>query len=319
MLYMYNVYVATICLFIFGLFLLLVGSRSLIRSVYTITYITKISPLILGATLVAIGTSLPEITISLLGGLEKAPGIALGDILGSNIVNIGLIFGLSLLVSPLHIGSKKTQRNMFVMLLATTTLFLLLFTNQFTPSWGVMFISLGIGAVFWEMYQGKKEKVADENLGTVQGTLAISFIFFLLSLSALLLGGKLLIDAGEKLALMFHVPDVILGATLVAIGTSLPELTISLVALGRKGSSVEEKLVVGNILGSNIFNIFFGAGILGLFGVSRLPLVVSLIAFIVFTFLFSLLLYGFRGTRVPRMWGISFLLLYGVYLYFLLR
>lgn len=305
-------------LFILGLVLLLLGSRGVIANAIRISTLTKIPPFIIGVTIVAIGTSLPEMVVSFFGGLEKASGLALGNIIGSNIANIGLILGISLLIRPLYIGQTKTQKNMLVMLLVSIFLFLTLFFDGITLLHGVVFVALGFGVIIWQIIQGKNDGFIDPQQSKPPKYPLLTVGLFLASLLALVVGGKLLVDGGILLAQLLHVPPVIIGVVAVALGTSLPELAVSITALTKHVTRNEEKLVIGNILGSNIFNILFGAGMLGLFGVKHFTSPVSLYAFLFFTIAFGFLLYLFRAKKLPRLVGASFILAYLLYLFLLL-
>lgn len=301
--------------FLLGLVLLLLGSRGIVQNALSIASRLRISPLTIGITVVAIGTSLPEIVISLFGGLDKATDLALGNIVGSNIANIGLIFGLILTFHSLYIGRTKTQKNMLLYLLLTPAFFLLLIFGQLKFFSGIIFLIWGFSALYWQIIQGQKgaeeeDKEVIAKLAKVRRNPMLAGILFIVSLGIVISGGKLLVDNGIEIARFFNVSQVIIGITVVAIGTSLPELAVSIAGLAAK----EEKLVVGNILGSNIFNILFGGGILGSFGAGGLDNYASLILFVIFSFFFCFLIYKFKGQTVPRYFGPTLLFIYGAYL-----
>lgn len=306
-------------LFLAGLALLLLGSRGVISNAIRISTLTKIPPFVIGVTIVGIGTSLPEMVVSFFGGLENAPGLALGNIIGSNIANIGLILGISLLIRPLYIGQTKTQKNMFVMLLVSLFLSLTLLFDGLTLVHGIVFLILGCGIIFWQIVQGRNAGFIEVQNRQHPTHPALTVILLIASFACLLVGGKLLVDGGIALAQHFHVLPVIIGAVAVALGTSLPELAVSITALTKKTTRSEEKLVIGNILGSNIFNVLFGAGMLGLFGVKHFTSPLSLYAFLFFTLLLSIMLYLFRGKSIPRVFGGGFILFYALYLILLFR
>lgn len=301
-------------LFICGLILLLLGSRGVISNAIRIAALTKIPPFIIGVTIVAIGTSLPEMVVSFFGGLEKASGLALGNIIGSNIANIGLILGVSLLIRPLYIGQTKTQKNMLVMLLVSIFLFLTLFFDGITFLHGILLITLGFGVIIWQIIQGKNDGFIDPQQSKPPKYPLLTVGLFLTSLLALVVGGKLLVDGGILLAQLLHVPPVIIGVVAVALGTSLPELAVSITALTKQVTRNEEKLVIGNILGSNIFNILFGAGMLGIFGVKHFASPLSLYAFLFFTLVLGILIYLFRGKTIPQYIGAALVIFYIIYL-----
>lgn len=304
----------TFFLFILGLALLLLGSSGVVKNALIISRIAKISPLIVGVTVVAIGTSLPEITVSFFGGIENTHGLALGNIIGSNIANIGLILGVSLLVKRIYIGKTKTQKNMLVTLFISLILFMTLLTGGLTIIHGLIFVILGFGFTIWLVKHGRKDELPEELSSKKSGNVVLVVGSFILSIAVLIIGGKLSVDAGVAIANLLKIPQAIIGITALAIGTSLPELAVSVIGLTRGSSQHEEKLVIGNILGSNIFNIVFGAGTLGLFGIKHFNDQVSLYTFLIFTLTLCLLIYYFKGKAIPRYFGIMLLFFYIIYL-----
>jgi len=304
--------------FIFGLILLLSGSRGVIVNSLLISKYSKISPFIVGATIVAIGTSLPEIVVSFFGGVQKAADLSLGNIIGSNIANIGLILGLSLLLHPLYIGKNKTQENMVVCLALSLLLFFLFFIDGISFNYGLYFIIFGFVVVLWEILNGKKTGLTEEINIKSKRTPFSSVGLLVFSLLSLFIGGKFLVDSGVQIANMLKVPQEIIGITAIAIGTSLPELAVSVSGLIKGATKAEEKLVIGNILGSNIFNILFGAGILGLFGVKHFSDTLSLFVFLIFTIIFCAIIFSYRGKYIPRFFGIILILFYLSYLLLLI-
>lgn len=305
-------------LFLVGLVLLLFGSRGVVANSLRIAKLLKVSPLVIGITLVAIGSSLPEMVVSLFGSLDKAPGLALGNIIGSNIANIGLVFALSLFMTPVYVGAHKTQQNMIVVSVLTLFLLISIFLTGITPLHGLLFIFLGFGMIWWQIHQGQHDKSYEKPTEKIiPRKPLITAILFFLSLIVLLAGGKLLVDEGIGLAESLGIAPAIIGISAVAVGTSLPEVSIAITGLLHHGTKNRERLVVGTIIGSNIYNILFGVGILGLFGVQHFVNTYSLMALFLFTLMFSYLLYRYRGRYVPRIVGPFLLLFYITYLYFL--
>lgn len=310
---------STIILFLTGLFLLLLGSRELVRNALTLAGKVRISPLVIGFTVVAIGTSLPEITVTLFGGINKANDLALGNIIGSNIANIGLIFGFALIFRSIYIGTLKTQKNMLLYLLLSTVFFLLLLLMRLQVIEGLFLLSLGILTIFWQIRQGKKgaleeDKAVLDELGKDHRSPLLAVLLFVLSLSALLIGSKLLVDSGVRLAHLFGVSPFLIGIVAVSIGTSLPELAVTVTSLLKK----EEKLAVGNILGSNIYNILFGGGILGVFNTKGVNNLTVLFFFAVFSLMFCFLVYTFKGKNIPKYFGVVLLVTFVMYLWLIL-
>jgi len=303
-------------LFLLGLGLLVIGGRGVVNNALAIASRLKLPPLIIGITIVAIGTSLPEIVVSFFGGLDKATDLALGNIIGSNISNIGLIFGLSLLLNGLYIGSMKTQKNMIFYLVLSIAFFLILLFSGLNPIQGVFFLLFGFFVLIWQIIQGRKgvfeeDKEIFEELSKIGRNPVFACLLFVSSLALLVGGSKLVVDSGVEIAHLLGVSPFMIGITVIAVGTSLPELSVSLVGIAAR----EEKLVVGNILGSNIYNILLGGGILGLFGTDRLEAISPLIFFIIFSFFFCFLIYAFKGRKISRYFGFAMLGFYVIYLW----
>jgi cation:H+ antiporter len=305
-----------VLLFLLGIALLLLGASGVINSSLAIASKIRISPLIVGITAVALGTSLPEITVALFGGIDNAGDLAMGNIIGSNIANIGLIFGLSILIDKIRVGRYKTQRNLLINLLLSIFIFFTLLINKLTFYAGVLFIFSGIILLWLQIKQGLKGALLEDkellkNIKASDRNVFILVVLFIISLITLAIGGKLSVDYGVLLAQLFKIPQAVIGVTAVAVGTSLPELAVSIIGLVKK----QDKLVIGNILGSNIFNILFGAGVLGLFNTRGFGSSITLIYFLVFSLIFSLTLYIFKGKNIPQKLGLAFLFLYGFYVY----
>lgn len=302
--------------FLAGLGLLLIGANGIVSSALAMASRIKISPLIIGITAVAIGTSLPEIVVTVFGGLDGGLQLALGNIIGSNIANIGLILGVSILSGGIIVGKQKTQNNVLLYLLLSVVTFIVLALEKLNFLMGVALLITGHLVLIWQVSQGvsgsrAEDKMLVQNLPRTKKKASILAMHFIFSLAALVLGGKVLVDNGIILAHVFHVSQAVIGLTAVALGTSLPELAVSVIGLMKR----QEKLVIGNILGSNIFNILFGGGILGLYRVNGLNDGMTLIFFLAISLFFCFVLYKFRGRKLPHYIGGIFLALYAMYLY----
>lgn len=305
----------SIILFFAGLGFLLLGANGIVNCALRIAKKFRISPLIVGITVVAIGTSLPEITVSFFGGLDNATHLALGNIIGSNITNIGLILGLSLCFSDVRVGTHKTQSNGILYFLLSLVVFLILLTNNLNYISGAALILSGIALLWKQIHQGSNGALTEDKKMLQKMTITHdnSFtlgLYFTISLILLVVGGKLLVDYGMALARIFHLSETIIGITFVAIGTSLPELAVTTMGIIKK----EEKLVLGNILGSNMYNLLLGGGILGLFNVQSLDNNLTLLFFFSLSFVLSYVIFAFKGMKIPRYYGGLLLFLYGIYL-----
>lgn len=311
--------VLTVVIFLFGLFLLLLGSKELVRNSLILAGKMRVSPLVIGFTVVAIGTSLPEITVTLFGGLDKATDLALGNIVGSNIANVGLIFGFALIFRSIYIGKLKTQKNMLLYFLLSTAFFFILLFGKLLVLEGILLLLLGILAIVWQVRQGRQgaleeDKAVLDELGRDGRHPALALFLFILALSALLIGSKLLVDSGVEIAHLLGISPFLIGLVAIAIGTSLPELAVTITSLLKK----EDKLAVGNILGSNIYNILFGGGLLGIFNSGRLSNLTVLFFFALFSLAFCILVYIYKGKKIPQYFGFILLAIFVVYLWLIL-
>ncbi|MBT8142656.1 MAG: calcium/sodium antiporter, partial [Gammaproteobacteria bacterium] len=226
----------------------------------------KVSPLLIGLTIVAFGTSAPEMLVSASAALKGNPGIALGNAIGSNIANVGLVLGATALVMPLMVQSQTLRKEFPILWLVMLGVFVLMYNLELTFIKGVLML-LGLFAFMaWIVIDGKRSAAMGkppEILDEVSIE-AISFpkaVFWLLvGLVILVLGANILVDGSAFVARSIGISDAVIGLTIVAIGTSLPELAASL-AGALKG---EPDLAMGNVIGSNVFNLL---GVIGIAGV----------------------------------------------------
>ncbi|SOD95188.1 calcium/sodium antiporter [Caenispirillum bisanense] len=249
-----------------GLILLLVAGDLLVRGSVAVARRFGVSPLVIGLTLVGFGTSLPELMASLQAALLGAPGIAVGNVVGSNIANILLILGGAAIIAPVAATAKGLHRDTLVLALATVALIALVIAGVL-PRWAGVILVLALiaytgsalvldrreqaSAALREHETETAEAIPPANLGLWGGV-----AFTVGGLLGVVLGARLLVEAAVVLAQSWGVSETIIGVSIVAIGTSLPELATSVIAALKKESDV----ALGNVVGSNIFNIL---GILG--------------------------------------------------------
>jgi cation:H+ antiporter len=242
----------TYLLFTLGLAMLFFGGEALVRGASAVARHFHLSPMVIGLTIVGFGTSAPELLVSLQAALEGKSEIAIGNVVGSNIANILLILGISALIAPLIIPARRMWRDLAFMLAATAILWGMLLGGEIARIYGaILFLGLLIflGTTF---FFGKVEPEPDqpeENQLKAWG-------FTIGGLIVLVIGARLLVDSAVEIATAYGISQAVIGLTIVAVGTSLPELATSVIAAIRKHTEI----AVGNIVGSNIFNIF---GILG--------------------------------------------------------
>jgi cation:H+ antiporter len=243
----------TYLLFVIGLIGLFFGGEFLVRGASSIARTYRISPMVIGLTIVGFGTSAPELLVSVQAALAGQPAIAIGNVLGSNIANILLILGISAVIAPLILPLRKLWRDLGFMLLATAVIWAMLLDGNVTRLDGVLLLAGLIIFLAVAFLTGKAEP--DDSLPLPPVWRAA--LMTLGGLVVLVIGARLLVDSATTIARTYGISEAVIGLTIVAVGTSLPELATSVVAALRK----QTEIAVGNIVGSNIFNIF---GILGL-------------------------------------------------------
>ncbi|NKB45667.1 MAG: calcium/sodium antiporter [Alphaproteobacteria bacterium] len=248
---------------IIGLILLSGGADYLIRGAVAIAARLKISPLVVGLTIVALGTSLPELVVCVRAAMEGAPGIAVGNIVGSNIANILLIIGAGALMCPISANRNHFLRDSLLMLGATALFIAIAFTGSFVALSGAVMVGLLFAFLFFSYVQGKKHGTDDLSMIDMDDVAPADIvtplraaIWVLGGLVAVAVGAELLVGGATTIARGLGVSEEVIGLTMVAIGTSLPELATVIAAAAKRHTD----LIVGNVMGSNIFNIL---GVMG--------------------------------------------------------
>lgn len=313
-----------IVLIVAGLILLVLGGEALVRGASTLASKAGISPLVIGLVVVSAATSAPEFAVSVGAVFNGEPDLAIGNVVGSNIVNILLILGLSALVKPLLIKRQLVRLDIPVMLIISVVLFLLSLDGALSRLDGLLLLLALIAHTIVSLVMGRKEtqqtKLANETLPLNSKPVPIWFALLLLILGVALLvfGAQTLVAGAVSIATSLGVSSLVIGLTVVAIGTSLPELATSVVAV-RKG---EGDMAVGNIVGSNIFNIGMVLGVPALIfnsGIPVSPAVVAVDLPLMLAAALTLLPLAFTGFVLARWEGATFLLLYiGYTLYLVL-
>lgn len=301
-----------IALSIIGGFLILtLGAEALVRGATTIALRLGITPLVIGLTIVAFGTSAPELAVSVKAALAGNSGIALGNVIGSNIVNIGLILGITALIRPIEVKSEMVKRDIPIMILASMLFWGLLLDGELSLIDGVILLSFMLGYLVFSYFSAKNTNDADgEVIEEGPKNPLLSLLFIAVGISMLVGGGILFVNGAVDLAKVFGVSEIIIGLTIVAIGTSMPELVTSVLA-ALKGQS---DIAIGNIVGSNIFNI------LGILGVTAIVYPVSGLGFqsldfiVMLAFAVVILPFAWTGLRIGRREGATLLIAYLGYL-----
>ena len=238
-----------------GLVGLFLGGEALVRGSVSIAHKMSISPFVIGLTVVGFGTSTPELLVSVQAALKGVPDIAIGNIVGSNIANVLLIVGVTALVWPIHVAGSALRRDTTIMILSALALVPLFAMGEIGRVAGLTLVAGLIAYLVWTFLKPRQE-ASDDEAEAAATPIVHALLWVALGLVALLFGARFLVDGAVSVAQDFGVSEAFIGLTIVAIGTSLPELATSLIAAFRHQSDI----AIGNIVGSNIFNVL---GILG--------------------------------------------------------
>lgn len=301
-----------------GLALLILGGEALVRSASTIAFRAGISPLVVGLIVVSSATSAPELAVSVGAVLNGEPNLAVGNVIGSNIANILLILGVAAVLSPLVIKKQLIKFDMPIMLGISLLLLLVSLDGVLSFFDGALLFGVvaihGIASVtIGKRAPAQSVVEADSEAHTNKPTsLWLALGLLLLGIGILVLGSQLLVVGAVNIATALGVSSLVIGLTVVAIGTSLPELATAIVAI-RKG---ETDMAVGNIVGSNIFNIGLVLGIPAMIFGAGIPIANAVIAIdlpLMLAASVALLPIAFTGLVVARWEGAAFLVLYVAY------
>ncbi|MBQ3711977.1 MAG: calcium/sodium antiporter [Bacteroidales bacterium] len=255
-----------ILLLLLGLGLVVAGAEALVEGASSIARRSGVSEFVIGLTIVGFGTSLPELVVSVTGALEGNSAIAIGNVVGSNVFNVLLILAVSALARPITITKSNHYRDIPVTLGVTLllialgmsrTLFGLGAADGLSRLEGAVFVLLFIAYIIWCFRSGRSQETVEGDSDDVKiYPIFLSVIMVLAGLAGLVFGGRLFVDSAEAVARMLNVSDKFIAITVLAMGTSLPELVTCIVALAKHRS----QLALGNILGSNVFNILLILG-----------------------------------------------------------
>lgn len=245
-----------------GLVILLISGELLVRGAVALAEQLGVSKLVIGFTVVALGTSAPELVVCVQAALDGSPGIAFGNVIGSNIANIFLVLGVPALIFPLICDGPSAKRDAMIMLGGSALFALLSWFGDLSRIDGIILTVLLCAIIWHSYYRARKSgaEIADEALEEYEQHMPhskfLTYGFVLAGLAGLVIGAHLLIEGAVAIAVVAGVSEEVIGLTLVALGTSLPELTTSVIAAFRRHGDV----AIGNVLGSNLFNI---TGIIG--------------------------------------------------------
>lgn len=298
-----------------GFILLFFGGDWLVDGGVALARRFRISPLVIGMTIVAFGTSAPELLVSLISAIKGSAGIAIGNVVGSNIANIGLILGLTALICPIETDNSKVIRHGSIMIAASLLLMVFALKSCITRIEGLTLIA---GLILFTTISVRKGRTQPQeaDIDSQEGksmTVLAAIGLIVLSCAMLAFGADILVDGATTIASAIGVSDKVIGLTIVALGTSLPELAASVAAAFKKQMDIS----IGNIIGSNIFNILCVLGV----STSIKPISLEfrdyandfiwMMGFSVFIIIFTTM--RKKKGRLGRTAGILFLLAYAVY------
>ena len=300
-----------------GLVIMAFAGDFLVNGAVAIARRLGVSPLIAGIFIVGFGTSAPEMIVSLNAALEDRAGLAIGNIVGSNIANIFLVLGVPALIMPFAAGGSGQGRALIAMLVATAVWICVTGWSTLTPLTGILFLMILLGYCGVTLIQARRAVASGEDPGVELEdaphiSVARALAYVPLGIGGLVLGAHLIIAGGVGIATFYNVPQEWIGLTLLAIGTSLPEIGAAIAAAMRRHGEV----AIGNVLGSNIFNILGAGGIISFFG--PIEIAPTFTQYDHWVMAFAALLIGvfiMTHARLGRLMGVLMLLIYALYIY----
>ena len=312
-------------LFILSFIMLFLGGEFLVKSSVAIALKMRISTLVVGMTVVSFATSAPELFVSIKSALDGVTDITFGSVIGSNIANITLVLGLTAMVFQIKI-TKQTYLLNYPVMLFTSVLFgvVLFFTNQISQITGFVFISFLLLFVFILIKRSRKENIQlsveekEEYKSSVKTNVYLTVIYMITGVLLLAFGSEFLVNGVGRIAESFDISERVISVSLVALGTSIPELATSLVAAFRK----ESNLAIGNLIGSNIFNVLAVLGITSIITPIQLsdsPIMIDYLWMMSSIILLGVFIYILSKKILTRIEGTCMFLFYIIFMIFILK
>lgn len=306
-----------------GFTALIFGATKLVDAASGLASKMGVPSIVIGLTIVAFGTSAPELVVNVFAAVEGSTEMVLGNVLGSNIFNVLAILGISALIAPLSVKTNTTWLEIPLSLLAAVTVFVLAgdvfldkaSENVISRSEGIVLLLFFLIFLVYNLVVAKSGN-AEEEIETKDYSVPMAVLWIVLGLAGLVIGGRLIVTSAVSIAEDFGLSQRVIGLTVVSIGTSLPELATSIIAVRKKNVDI----AIGNVVGSNIFNIFLILGVSG----TIVPITVQPASFfdILVNILAGLLLFIFiftgKGRQLERWEGAAFLLIFIAYLTYLI-
>ncbi len=304
-----------------SLVVLFFGADWLVKGSSSLAMRLGITPLVVGLTVVALGTSTPELLVSIKAAIQGAPEIAVGNVVGSNIFNIGIILGISALIYPIAVNSQLLRLDLPV-LLATVALFTALFWdgNFGRIEGGLFILALIVYTLYIVRLSRRSKTVASGSDEGVEVEIKVlkywwqDLLYFVVGLAGLMFGSDLLVDNAVILAHHFGLSEAVIGLTIIAAGTGMPELATSVVAAMRRNNDI----AVGNVIGSGIYNLLAVMGISAVVSPIRIEAISSVDNIVMALFVLLLLPFMRSGSILSRREGVVLILLYLCYMGYLL-
>lgn len=300
--------ITEILLLILGFVLLVRGADVFVDAAAGIARKFKIPAIIIGTTIVAIGTSAPEAAISIIAALKGADGVSVGNVIGSNITNIFLILGVTAAIGtiPVHKNTKKYE----LPFVGFITLLLAIFgltLGQISRGAAIILLALFVAFLIYTIIMARKSDDVPDDIKPV--SLGAGAVLIIAGIAALVYGSNMVVDSATAIAQHVGVSDRVIGLTLIALGTSLPELVVCIIAAIKR----QYDLAIGNIVGSNIFNILFVLGMAA--AIRPIPFQIAFLTdtAVALGAVAMLILFTYRNSKLTRIGGIVFLLSYIAY------
>ncbi|WP_138419036.1 calcium/sodium antiporter [Aquibacillus sediminis] len=311
-------------LLIIGFLLLIKGADFFVDGSSKIARLLHVSPLLIGLTIVSFGTSAPEATVSITAAVHGTETVSLGNVVGSNIFNITLAIGVTALIYPLKVESATVRKEIPFTLLTCVALYVLISdmflqngtTNMLTRSDGIillLFLLIFLNYIF-EVARNDREQVLEKNISTSPKTWGKNIVLTIVGLAAIVFGGNLVVDSSTAIAYAWGMSETLAGLTIVAVGTSLPELVTSAAAALKKQSDI----ALGNIVGSSIFNILFVLGTTATISPLHISNKIFFDILIMILLTATLLLFSRSKYTIGRFEGFILVLCYVVYMVFII-
>ena len=301
-----------VVLLLVGFVFLIKGSDFFVDGASSVASLLKIPTIIVGLTIVAFGTSAPEAAVSITSSLTGSNAMAVSNVIGSNLFNMLMVIGISALLSDLLMEKQVLEKDLpFLVGITLLWAIFIIIGWDITNIEGIILLVILIAYIVYLIFDAKKSSEAN-TVEKPKLTLPKSIIFILVGIAGIVLGGDLVVDSASAIAMALGMSEILIGLTIVAVGTSLPELVTSITAL-KKG---ENQLVIGNVIGSNIFNILFVLGASS--AISAIPLDSSMLIDVVFMLAVTVLCFIFGKTqeKYDKKEGVILVTLFIVYMAF---